>query len=98
MAQVAKIGRRGAGLLIPPRVRWQDFVLDTSYTIYKVTTTADNTSGASLITGSLRWALSQPGDKCIVFEVSGVIGLLQELQVPVTGVAGAVVIAGQTAP
>ena len=62
--------------------------------VVKVTTLADNASGESVITGSLRWALQQPSPKTIVFDVSGTIMLKQRLS---TGIDN-VTIAGQTSP
>jgi len=62
--------------------------------VVRVTTLEDNASGESVITGSLRWAFQQSGDKTIVFDVSGTIMLKQQLK---TGKDN-ITIAGQTSP
>lgn len=56
--------------------------------VYYVTHLRDDNT-----TGSLRWALSQPGPRTIVFSVSGTIHLTNSLNIPDN-----TTIAGQTAP
>lgn len=58
--------------------------------VYHVTTTEDDANKA----GSLRYILSVPGKKIVVFDVSGTIFLQRELDIT----EGSVTIAGQTAP
>lgn len=62
--------------------------------VYHVTTLEDNAADESVVTGSLRWALSKSGPKTIVFDVSGTIDLKQKLK---TGKDN-LTIAGQTSP
>ncbi|HPR30682.1 MAG TPA: right-handed parallel beta-helix repeat-containing protein [Prolixibacteraceae bacterium] len=57
-----------------------------------VSTLEDN--GSPTLTGSLRWALSQPSPKTILFSVSGTIHLASKLSIA----PGNVTIAGQSAP
>ncbi len=56
--------------------------------VYRVTNLKDDGSQ-----GSLRWALSQPGPRTVVFEVSGTIHLTNSLSIPEN-----TTIAGQSAP
>lgn len=58
--------------------------------VYHVTTTEDDANK----TGSLRYILSVPGKKIVVFDTSGTIFLQRELDIT----EGSVTIAGQTAP
>lgn len=56
--------------------------------VYTVTSLGDSNDS-----GTLRWALSQPGPRIIVFNVSGYIDLTSDLKIPAN-----TTIAGQTAP
>jgi hypothetical protein len=62
--------------------------------VYFVTSLEDtNTGNTGTGEGTLRWCLSQPGPRTIVFKVSGIIRLKSGLKIPPN-----TTIAGQTAP
>ncbi len=61
---------------------------DGKTTVYHVTSLGDTNTK-----GTLRWALSQPGPRTIVFDIGGIIELSSDLNIPAN-----TTIAGQTAP